>query len=109
GHPATTTQAKSSPPFTKCVNGRPPQRFLGCATRLVSSVELLDLQRLLLSLYPSVATRGKNMKIAHAALLASAMLAMACGAGRTAAQQHTHVKGPSFLRGPRMLAPLKAS
>jgi hypothetical protein len=60
----------------------------------VSSVEFLDLQRLLLSLYPSVATRGKNMKIAHATLLAATIFAMACSAGRTAAQQNTHVERP---------------
>jgi hypothetical protein len=60
----------------------------------VSSVEFLGLQRLLLSLYPSVATRGKNMKIALADLLASTIFAMACSAGRTAAQQNTHVERP---------------
>jgi len=34
------------------------------------------------------------MKIAHAALLASTMLAMACSAGRTAAQQNAHIERP---------------
>jgi hypothetical protein len=34
------------------------------------------------------------MKIAHAALLASTIVAMACSAGRTTAQQNTHVERP---------------
>ena len=34
------------------------------------------------------------MKISHAILLASTILAMACSAGGTAAQQHTHVDRP---------------